>query len=1104
MRRGAVIHWRDGTVRPALPVVAAGDFDEDLHPRDDHGRFGRKGDRDEQVLGVGAIRPTLDPGRLPHHPTADDIEESAVNWQYYNACANARYAAECMLGQDHPTVPDFASIANTTGDYAVLQALEAGHFVGSDDDKTQMAVDDAHNLLVGVRDAAWSDLPLFRGVPLDDEQPGTDDLRALKPGDTFDLSLASFSNDRDTAEQFSNNGPPAPNYRDPGPWPAGTSRMIFTLEDGAKGAASDTTAVEVHVGGTVVESGPNIGNYEGGSWEQGHNDVVVGGRLEVIDVRPYVGEDVHRTPSKTTVEVVVRQVGVFDPDHGGELISVKEHAMAAAGGHRTDRYTRAPFWQAFGPSADALAAAGDWNEALHPRDEHGRFGDSGGGDLAPASPDADGRALLRTRLDGSEVEHSGAQGLQMDDIVNEKGEAERGRAKEELVAAIADRMSTTDHLEMVSVVLPGLPVGWLLRGEAAEDARRALVAEAQARSNPSDQEKSDWGELAGSGTAVTTADVLERLQADPDMLVKVERSEEDGISMHWLNPTSDPPLGKDDRDNLTERGWVKADSPEVDAAIRQEVVNQMVKEWAGTSNDASKWALTLQDNAAEVFGLKGTKDWDTSLLRSSLTDEYRASVTPIQQDFLKAVYATTQDYLKANGVESITLSRGFKFYDETMVPEWAKHEGPTEVPLRPISSWSGDPDMAVQFGGGDENVRTGAVITAEVPAERILSTSRSGIGALSESEFVVLGGTNRVNVTMAALTDEAAPFDEHPPKLVGSGGADRERDQATRNEDWIKTLGWDLPADPARFAPGELERLAALPAGEQMPVELRRIAIGLTAAGDFDESKHPRDARGRFGDKGGGDVGDGAPRGWKATTVTEVEAQAFDELVAGGLNEDIARESARQVAQEWTDKGTVAWVSQDGQRMVMFDAPVDQADRVALVRSLDDLATSNPPAGPVSVTVVPTAPSHNRDALGDGTYGMVTGRSNIRLNVNIFDADTQRTIRGTDHVTGRSAMDQAAADPKVAVPDYVLTHEYGHVLEASKEWHGTLAEEYQHPPDRSRDNERFDALKELRPVSVYGMNNSRESYAEAFAHYRLNPEPAELPDRLAAIDGWTR
>lgn len=383
-------------------LVASGDFDEGQHPRDSHGRFGEKGDSDEHVLGVGTIRPTLGPGRLPHRVTANDIDESAINWQYYNPCANARYAAECMLGQDHPTVPDFSSLAQTTGDYGVLKSLEAGEMLGSDDDKTQLAVDDAHNLLVGVRDAPWSDVPLFRGVPLEDDQPGTAALRALGPGDTFDLSLASFSNDRNTAEQFAQGGPPPVSYRDPGPWPAGTSRMMFTLADGGKGAATDSTEIEVHVGGRVIDSGDNIGNYEGGSWERGHNDVVVGGRLEVVAVRPYTPEAVNAEPSKTTVEVVVRQVGVFDPDHDGELVPVKQHAMAAASGPRSSMYHRAPFWQTFGPGPTSkhgsapVVAAGDFDESKHPRDDHGRFGEGSGGTdvdaLLAANPQQPGEA----------------------------------------------------------------------------------------------------------------------------------------------------------------------------------------------------------------------------------------------------------------------------------------------------------------------------------------------------------------------------------------------------------------------------------------------------------------------------------------------------------------------------------------------------------------------------------------------------------------------------------------------------------------------------------------------------------------------------------------
>lgn len=50
-------------------------------------------------------------------------------------------------------------------------------------------------------------------------------------------------------------------------------------------------------------------------------------------------------------------------------------------------------------------------------------------------------------------------------------------------------------------------------------------------------------------------------------------------------------------------------------------------------------------------------------------------------------------------------------------------------------------------------------------------------------------------------------------------------DADVANADWIKTMVWDLPTDPAYFTQQDLEELSVLPAWEAAPDEIKN-ALG--------------------------------------------------------------------------------------------------------------------------------------------------------------------------------------------------------------------------------------------------------------------------------------
>lgn len=86
--------------------------------------------------------------------------------------------------------------------------------------------------------------------------------------------------------------------------------------------------------------------------------------------------------------------------------------------------------------------------------------------------------------------------------------------------------------------------------------------------------------------------------------------------------------------------------------------------------------------------------------------------------------------------------------------------GKREIPveLRPMTSWAASEREALQFGNssmGGVNDKYGIVIQSAFPAEKIISSSGTGIGCLEEDEFVVLG--HDIQATMEVVDDGAMP-----------------------------------------------------------------------------------------------------------------------------------------------------------------------------------------------------------------------------------------------------------------------------------------------------------------------------------------------------------
>jgi hypothetical protein len=268
-----------------------------------------------------------------------------------------------------------------------------------------------------------------------------------------------------------------------------------------------------------------------------------------------------------------------------------------------------------------------------------------------------------------------------------------------------------------------------------------------------------------------------------------------------------------------EAAGVEVVSPEqFRTEARQARVSDGVSLWAQTSNGTNYRALALQDTAATLFGMDGHADWegynDNPALRDGV-DQAKTDEGDFFEAFLLAQYQATQDRLSERGITSVELSRGYRSYDGT--PVWADGTQTADLPLRPMSSFTSDPSIAGRFARATDG-SDGFVISATVPADRILSTPRSGMGALSESEFVVLDGPGSWAVRPADETDgPASDFNWDP---LGDGSTD---DYYDDGED-----PFDPATAPAGFLADRGELEAAIAAADD---PMRRQALMNRAQG---------------------------------------------------------------------------------------------------------------------------------------------------------------------------------------------------------------------------------------------------------------------------------
>jgi hypothetical protein len=233
-------------------------------------------------------------------------------------------------------------------------------------------------------------------------------------------------------------------------------------------------------------------------------------------------------------------------------------------------------------------------------------------------------------------------------------------------------------------------------------------------------------------------------------------------------------------------------------------VSNMVKEWAGSSNDENFFSLALQEAVAKLFNLENYLPWTVDKDISEKRDTFIELHEKVLNAYAEAQYEMTQEELKAKQITSVELHRGMIDPDLRTALDKYGSLPDNLVILRPLSSFSYDLRIAGGFAGDAEDsiVLTydqieedpdalnnvfgsdffdippvlkpneyldiygqvkqfgGVVLTTTVPADRIFSMPFSGVGCLSESEVVVLGPNLRAEILTPQEAEDIATYYE--------------------------------------------------------------------------------------------------------------------------------------------------------------------------------------------------------------------------------------------------------------------------------------------------------------------------------------------------------
>jgi hypothetical protein len=294
--------------------------------------------------------------------------------------------------------------------------------------------------------------------------------------------------------------------------------------------------------------------------------------------------------------------------------------------------------------------------------------------------------------------------------------------------------------------------------------------------------------------------------------------------LHLVRTDRSPSLAVRDFEGETVFGSIEVDptDPLYDELYDQVAVSWAVHQWAVGSDMTKGYAGVIQAAAHEYFGLAGDApnygrgrvrlENDEGTIDEIITDERLQTFVA----FIDAQYEETQQMLSEQGIQRMRLYRGFELELGETIPEevldpdmlqhqilrkWIEENEPQSLfmrgvpsPLRPLSSYSTEEEMAVSFSreqrvwsAADANI----VTKTDVPVERILAIPGTGIGCLGESEMVVIGppeGADDVQDLEAKVFARSNFWTEGMIKAARQLRRDEADEDPFDKEEFLKTL----------------------------------------------------------------------------------------------------------------------------------------------------------------------------------------------------------------------------------------------------------------------------------------------------------------------------
>lgn len=321
--------------------------------------------------------------------------------------------------------------------------------------------------------------------------------------------------------------------------------------------------------------------------------------------------------------------------------------------------------------------------------------------------------------------------------------------------------------------------GGSIRGDVGNRLLRAAMIEGLPSGGFAPVDARSWESLTDANDAMrgaakaeivaaAGADIAKAAESGPvrdEMIARYGHALEPGLQEEMHLPESAIDRDKLETDWMDRQvgGWNRETlATKSDEQLYGEIKAQdFVDSWAQSAAGNSPMSNALQAATADVMGAP-SKSYDDYMSKDSgrrrdvgIREEMEGDTMKV---FVQGEYDRTQAFLKDNGITEVTLHRGFS--SDVSYPE----PGPQRIDMNPASSWSVDRETAEQFSDNGFSESSGAnayVLTMTVPASDVISTARTGQGALHEGEVIVRNQPGSV-AYVGSISYNAPDFEGSP------------------------------------------------------------------------------------------------------------------------------------------------------------------------------------------------------------------------------------------------------------------------------------------------------------------------------------------------------